>query len=259
MNRSLSILLVVSVVAGLMGCNRAARNESQDIDFRFTRGQERFENNRYYRAIDDFNFVVLNSPADARADDAQLYLADSYYEMNNFLIAASEYRRLVQRYPESPLTEQARYKLGLCLVELSPHYQLEQDYTTQAINTLQRFIEDFPTSQYREQVTNLIDELRAKLAHKLYSNAHLYFIQRRYESSLIYHEQLLSNYYDTMWANQSRLERARALLELERPEEARTQLEDLLQRDIDSELRNEARRVLQQIQPEQSAVSQAEG
>jgi len=253
-----TFVVIMVLILSILGCNRATRLESQDTDFRFNRGKQRFQEQKYYKAIDDFNFVVLNSPGDERADDAQLFLADSHFEMKEYMVAASEYRRLVQRYPESPLVEQARYKLGLCLVNLSPHYQLQQEYTRQAINTLQGFVEDYPYSVHAEEVTQLIEELRIKLAHKIYSNAHLYFILRQYDSALIYYEQLINNYYDTPWANLARLERAKSLLKLGRPTEARTQLEDLLQREPKREIRTEAQRLLENNPPEPSAVTQAE-
>ncbi len=252
------IVVIFVLVVSVLGCNRATRVESQDTDFRFNRGKQRFQEGKYYRAIDDFNFVVLNSPGDDRADDAQLFLADSHFEMKEYMVAASEYRRLAQKYPESPLVEQARYKLGLCLVNLSPHYQLQQEYTRQAINTLQGFVEDYPYSTHAEEVTQLIEELRTKLAHKVYSNAHLYYILRQYDSALIYYDQLINNYYDTPWADLTRLERAKSLLRLDRTTEARTELEDLLQREPRRDIRSEARRLLQENPPESSTVTQAE-
>ncbi len=257
---STAAVIVFGVI--LMGCNSATREQIQDVQFRFDRGQELFQNGKYYKAIDDFNYVVLNNPGGVNADDAQLYIADSHFEIGEYVVAASEYQRLMSRYPESPLVEQAQYKLGMCFVELSPHYQLQQDYTRKAINTLQNFIEEFPNSQYREQITDQIDELREKLAHKMYSNGHLYFVLRQYDSAIIYYDQILAGYYDTSWANISRFERAKSLMKMERVTEARTQLQDLLSRDIDQAIESEARRILQDLQEENDntpdSISQAE-
>lgn len=244
---------------GLIGCNSATRVQSQDPNFRFNRGKEYFGKGKYYKAIDDFNFVVLNNPGDTRADDAQLFIADAHFEVKEYMVAASEYRRLIQKYPESPLVEQARYKLGLCLVQLSPNYQLEQQYTEQAMNTLQGFLEDYPASKYKEEVTQLIGELRGKIAHKIYSNAHLYFVLHHYESAIIYCDQLLNNYYDTPWANPARLEKARSLVKLDRSVEARTLLQDLLSRNPKQQIQEDAKQMLEELQPSPSAITQAKG
>ncbi len=252
------VLFFLSAVM-LIDCGSTAGVQSQDVDLRFNRGKERFQNGKYYKSIDDFNFVVLNSPGDERADDAQLFLADAHFEMKEYVVAASEYKRLIQKYPESPLVEQARYKLGLCLVELSPHYLLQQDYTRDAINTLQGFVEDYPYSKYHEEVTKLIGELRGKLAHKMYGSGHLYYVLNQYDAAIIYFDQLLDNYYDTEWANKTRLERARCLYKLERVQEARAQLEDLLDRNPEQEIMREAKRLLNEMPEPVSSVTQAEG
>ncbi|MCF7803017.1 MAG: outer membrane protein assembly factor BamD [Candidatus Marinimicrobia bacterium] len=238
-------LLLTAII--FLGCNRGARREQQDVEFRFNRGKEYFQDEKYYKAIEDFNYVVLNNPGGEHADDAQLFVADAHYELSEYVVASSEYRRLMRRYPESPLVEQAQYKLGMCLVELSPHYQLEQQYTRQAINTMQSFLESYPYSQYAEELTGLIDELRAKLAHKMYSNGHLYYVLRQYDSAIIYYDELLSQYYDTPWANITRLERAKSLMNLDRDEEAITQIRELLNRDPEEEIRIEAESLLQEL------------
>lgn len=247
-NRRISqIFIVVFGLLFLFGCNKATRQQQQNVDFRFNRGKKYFEKENYYKAIDEFNFVVLNNPGGERADDAQLYVADSHFELGEYVVAASEYRRLIRRYPSSPLVEQAQYKLGMCFVELSPHYGLDQEYTRQAITTLQNFLEDFPYSQYAEKITEQIDKLREKLAHKTYSSGHLYYILRQYDSAIIYYDQLLEQYYDTSWANQTRLERAISLVKMGRTGEAVTQLRDLLDRNPPEDIRNEAESMLRDL------------
>ncbi len=246
------------VLLGLIGCNKATQQQIQSVDFRFHRGQKYFEKGKYYKAIDDFNFVVLNSPGSEFADDAQLYIGDSNYNLEQYVVAASEYQRLMRRYPESPLVEQAQYKLGLCFVQLSPMYKLDQDYTEQAIKTMQDFLEEFPKSEYKKKITGLIDKLRGKLAHKRYSNAHLYYVLRQYDSAIIYLDELLNQYYDTPWANPGRLLRAKSLVKLGRNAEAQTQLEDLLKRNPKSAIRAEAKQLLQDIADEDQPVSQAQ-
>lgn len=244
----ISQLIVLSIgILFLFSCNKATRQQQQDVDFRFNRGKKYFDKGSYYKAIDEFNFVVLNNPGGERADDAQLFVADSHFELEEYVVAASEYRRLMRRYPSSPLVEQAQYKLGMCFVELSPHYGLDQEYTEQAIATLQNFLEEYPYSQYAEEITEQIDNLREKLAHKTYSNGHLYYILRQYDSAIIYYDQLLERYYDTSYANQTRLERAKSLVELDRSDEAVTQLRELINRNPSEEIRIEAESILQEL------------
>ena len=172
------------------------------------------------------------------------------------MVAASEYRRLLRRYPESPLVEQAQYKLGMCFVELSPHYALDQEYTRQAIRTLQNFLEDFPYSKYKDEITAQIDGLRGKLAHKAYSNGHLYYVLRQYDSAVIYYDELLAQFYDTDWANPARLDRAKSLVKLGREEDAIQQIRELLDRQPNEEIRIEAESLLQELTEQPAEVAE---
>ncbi len=233
-------MLLIALLGGLISCQQASRQQERDVEFRFKRGQEYFQNEKYFKAIEDFKFVVLNNPGGENADDAQLYLADSHFRQEEYVVASSEYRRLMQRYPESQLVEQAQYKLGMCFVELSPHYALDQEYTRRAINQLQRFLEEYPNSRYQQEITSQIQKLRNKLSRKMYRNGHLYFILDQYDSALIYYDNLLNQYYDTAWSNQTRLERAIALKELNRPQEALAQIEELLNRQPEKSIRTKA-------------------
>jgi len=255
--RKLSFILISVLLLGLLGCNKATQKQIQSVDFRFHRGQKYFDDGKYYKAIDDFNFVVLNSPGSEFADDAQLYIGDANFNLEQYVVAASEYRRLLRRYPESPLVEQAQYKLGMCFVKLSPKYKLEQNYTHQAIETMQNFLEEFPNSTYKDEITGLIDQLRAKLAHKRYSNAHLYYVLRQYDSAIIYLDELLEQYYDTPWANRARLLKAKSLVKLGREAEAQAELEELLNRSPKEDVKTEAEQLLNKVKGIEEPVSQA--
>ena len=56
-----------------------------------------------------------------------------------------------------------------------------------------------------EDVEEMIQELRSKLAKKVYESANLYVKLQEYESAIIYLNSLLDIYYDTSWADEGRL------------------------------------------------------
>lgn len=259
LSRTVTVFIALLVVSGIFfACQQASRQQERDVDFRFKRGQEYFEKEKYFKAIEDFKFVVLNNPGGEMADDAQLYLADSHFEQEEYVVAAAEYRRLMRRYPESPLVEKAQYKLGMCFVELSPHYLLDQEYTRKAISQLQGFLEDYPNSQYQPEITKQIQQLRDKLSHKMYSNGHLYYILDQYDSALIYYNNLLDQYYDTAWSNQARLERAVSLRHLGRQQEALAQVEELLDRNPEENIRSAARDLRDELRSQAQSLTKTD-
>jgi outer membrane protein assembly factor BamD len=214
------ILILVLLINVLSGCSQKPSLNEEDLNARFQKGVELYEEERYLRAIDEFTYVVLNAPGTELADDAQLYLGDSHYQLKEYVVAISEYERLVQRMPSSPLVEEARFRIGKSYYELSPAYALDQVNTENAIQVFQSFLDDYPDSKHRDEVNEMIQILRGKLGKKSLENARLYKILREWEAAIIYYDDVLDNYYDTPWAQFAAVEKAECLVQLGKLEEA---------------------------------------
>ncbi|HEX04061.1 MAG TPA: outer membrane protein assembly factor BamD [Bacteroidetes bacterium] len=145
---------------------------------------------------------------DRPSDSAQYLLAESHFEMDEYIISASEYEKLISQYPRSPLVEEGEYKLGLSFYELSPKYQKEQVYTDKAVEMFQLFIEDFPNSMLVSEAEERILELRTKLAKKEFQAGRLYHRMGEYKAARLYYQSVLDNYYDSEFAEESQLLKA---------------------------------------------------
>jgi outer membrane protein assembly factor BamD len=177
----------------------------EDIQANFDKGIEFLNKKKYYRAQEEFNTILLRGRHTDLADDAQFYLGESYFLNKEYLLAISEYERLVRQMIYSPFVEKARYRICESYTELSPKYYHDQEYTVRAIDKLQEFIEDYPNSEYVDDATQSIKKLRNKLARKVYESGILYIKMEEYNSAINYFEDLLETYYDTKWADPSRL------------------------------------------------------
>jgi outer membrane protein assembly factor BamD len=190
-------LFSLAVSVFIFSCSAKKEVFNDSLQERFEQGVAEFKNEKYYKAVDHFTFVVFNSPGSEIADDAQLYLADCHYELKEYLVAIDEYKRLIQRWPASPLVETARYKTALAYDELSPIYQRDQSYTYLAIQSFQRFLEDYPFSDKKEEAAEKISQLRLKLAKKAYDAGKLYMVLREWKAAIISFEVIIESYWDT--------------------------------------------------------------
>ena len=73
-----------------------------------------FDSEKYPEAILGFSTFVEKNSNHPLASQAQFYLADAYFLQNDFPIAEKEFRKLLERYPQSVLTSRAREKLKIC-------------------------------------------------------------------------------------------------------------------------------------------------
>ena len=144
MKRLLILLLLGALGMAASGCAGRDKSERIDADERFARGQVLFEKEKWARAAEDFNWVVLNNPAGNLAVKAQYYYAECLYRQKNYVEAQIEFERLLRRWVDSEHMVEARYRIVQCLVAQSPSYYFDQNTTLDAINELQLFIDDFP-------------------------------------------------------------------------------------------------------------------
>jgi len=177
--------------------------------------KEKYDDESYFEAVNDFTVVLLRFAGSTVADSAQYYLADSHYMMGDYLIAGVEFEKLINSMPQSPLIKKAQYKLAESYNELSPRAALDQKYTTKAIREYQYFIEEFPTDSLKEIAENKITVLRNKLAKKEYENAEIYRKMSEFTAAIVYYDLVLAKYYDTEWADDAQFGKIKTFLESE--------------------------------------------
>src|SRR5918993_3916490 len=64
-------------------------------------------------AIQGFEFYIREFPTSPRADDAQLGIGNSYYQLRKYNEAVAAYQKVTTAYAQSNAAPQAWYKLGL--------------------------------------------------------------------------------------------------------------------------------------------------
>lgn len=93
---------------------------------------------KYDLAIGGFAEFLKNFPHSELADNAQYWLAQSYYAKQDFNDAIPQYKKLLETYPGSDKTSDCLYKLGLC-------YQALKN-TTQANKYFKEVVDKYPGS-----------------------------------------------------------------------------------------------------------------
>ncbi len=78
---------------------------------------------KYDLAISGFTEFLKNFPGSDLADNAQYWLAQSYYAKEDFGSAISQFKKLVELYPGGERVPDGLYKLGLCYQALKNNLQ----------------------------------------------------------------------------------------------------------------------------------------
>jgi len=181
----------------------------------FKYAKEMYDDEDYFDAVNELTVVSLRFPGSSVSDSAQYYLGMCHFQMSEYIISASEFNKLIEEMPKSPLVPEAQLMLGQSYYELSPRAELDQEYTEKAIREYQTFLEDFPTHSKKEEVEQKLLGLREKLAEKQWRNAEIYRKMGEYSASIIYYDLVLSSYYDTEFADDAQFGKALVYIDRE--------------------------------------------
>lgn len=204
-----TILILLIAIAGCSGSGRVRYESPEEA---VTKGLEEFEAENYTKAIEYFRGAFDFGRTHQWAADAQLFLARSYRETEQYLLAANEYTRFTQIFRSDPRVAQAAYELAMTYYARSPSYQLDQTDTERAIQQFQLFIARYPDNELAADAESRITELREKLARKKFHSAGLYERRGLFEAAAIYYEEVFDQYYDTEMADDALLEAMRMYL-----------------------------------------------
>jgi len=240
-------LILFSVVLVISACGGNKARLNMGTEERFAYAMKLFTGKNYFDARTQFRIIILNAPGNTIVDQAQFYLAECHFEMDEFILAKSEYERLLKLYPRSAFLDDAQYKLALCYDRLSPKSDLDQKYTRSAIEEFQRFLEDYPASEYAEEVEKKLFAARAKLAKKEFDTGNLYRKMTLYEAALFSFDDVLNHFYDSRYAEPALFYKGECLFKIDRLDEAKTAFETLLEKFPKSSFASQAKGWLAQI------------
>ena len=231
-----------------LSCSSSNIKQLIDAKFYFDRGMNYMEKKDYVKAQTDFQTVIDSFPASELIDRAQFMLAEANFNNEDYITAAYEYDRVYKDYPSSIHAEEARYKRAICYYNESPKADLDQENTLLAIDEFNRFIDNFPRSEFIKEAQNYIEELSEKLAFKEYKNAELYRKLKKYDSAIQYYRFVISDYPRSVWADESRFGMGLVYLKQKNYERAKEIFQRLVTTNVSEDLKNKASKRLSYIE-----------
>lgn len=197
-------IILLAVVLISMACAREDLIKRGDtLPVAFKKSMALYQNGEYSDAAEAFETVISIGRGTQYGEEAQYFLAESYFNDQRYLLAASEYERYSSLFPRSAKRQEADFKEAYCYYRMSPRYQLDQTYTRTAIEKFQLFNSRYPDSDRVQEAAHYIDEMRSRLAHKLYSAADMYLRTDQYEAAVIYFDLVINQYPESVWAERS--------------------------------------------------------
>ena len=226
----------------LAGCSGNRINPAQlSADELYQQAAGYYEAGNLGRALPLLESFVQLHFGDPRAPEARLWLGQGYERRKQWITAASHYQRLVEDYPSSPHALTARFGICEAYDRLSPPPELDQEYTYSGIAHCESVSTNYAGTDEGTQAAEYLQEMRDKLAEKIFDNGEFYVRRRAYDAALVYFQQVVENFPQTRFAPSALLSLVETYTTLGYVEEADAQRERLLSEYPDSPEAQEVR------------------
>ena len=237
-SRSVWILFTIGSLIG-SGCSSSKPPVSATalVNEGYAKALTMYSKGDYQGASLGLESLLFTSRATALEDDVLFLLGQSYYHSGQYLLAADMFTR-VQRLSASPYARTAQFMAAKSYEQLSPHFELDQQYTRKAIEHFSLYQELYPivdstkiaseVETWRELLkTNpenlsykqsyakakaeytrsdslkysgkAIATMREKLAKNSFFIARQYVQLGKYRAAGIYYDEVIAHYPDTIY------------------------------------------------------------
>ncbi len=183
-------------------------------------GERELERGRYEAARDDFRKIVERHPDSTVVAQARFLVGEAYYREKEYDKAIKEFEGFMALYPGHAIADLVQYRLARSYYDNMPTIERDQAVTGKAMAEFQKLIKQYPESRYAPDAIVKIEACRLRLAQKELWVADYYVRRENWQAALQRYEVILKDYARTAAAPQALFLKADALRRLQRPDEA---------------------------------------
>lgn len=157
----------------------------------------------YYKASVLFEQILPIVRGLPEGSKVQFHLAYCQYYQKLYLLAAEHFKTFYETYWNGELVEEARFMHAYSLYISSPHYNLDQSSSVEAMSSMQQFLNRYPDSKFRDQAIESIQIIQEKLEKKGFENARQYYKMRRYKAAMVAFDNFKRNFPDSKFLSEA--------------------------------------------------------
>ena len=189
--RTAPLVALAAVAVTIAACGSKtpppAFGSADAVRFLFERGTEFLARKNWINAREYFRRLVDTYPQSRYRADAKLGIGDSYVGENrveSLILGANEFREFLQFFPLNPRADYAQYRLAYAHHRQMLGAQRDQTATLEALREIQRFLDNYPDSKYRDEVVALHRSAQDRLSEGEFKVGQLYYRIRNYIGAL---------------------------------------------------------------------------
>ncbi|MDR4499489.1 MAG: outer membrane protein assembly factor BamD [Candidatus Scalindua sp.] len=155
-------------------------------------------------AIKVFERIIELNPLGFIAADAQVKIADCYYQLNQFENAQNAYRQVLESYHTSEWVPYAQYRIPYCKLSNIRIQERNYELLDQSREGFEEYVANNPQGKLVASAQKIIEEIDITRAERDFKAGEFYLRQKRPDSGAIYFESVIKEFPDSEWADLAR-------------------------------------------------------
>lgn len=161
----------------------------------YTASLREYQRHHWDNAVSGFEKLTSDlPPRDTLLPRSYWYLASAHEHMDEHLLAAQSYNRLVETFPEDSLADDAALASARSYRRLWRKPELDPTYGETALSSYNTLIGLYPNSPLVATAQKEIGELENWFAIKDFEAGDYYFRRKAYDSAILYFKDVLTKY-----------------------------------------------------------------
>ncbi len=220
-------LCLFSLAAMFAGCSSDQRGKMSHAEYcrgKYEAAEELFKKQKYGRAQDKLEEILSLCAGTGYMERSQFLLAESYFNLEEWIEARGEYGSFVLNFPGSPFIETAEFRKAISAFNIEYKIARDESSTNTAMKDFERYLEKYPDTPLRDSVNYYYGLLVERKAEKEFQTARLYYRMDKYQAAVIYLKEFLEDYKVSKRRKEALLLIVDSYIELDQFEPARSYL-----------------------------------
>jgi outer membrane assembly lipoprotein YfiO len=183
------------ILLNILACCKTGSYDREDPKSSFIHAKGFYEDENFDLAIKTLSAFIARFPYNSKVQESELMLADSYYEVGQYLEAAEAYKNFSLLYPKSQKRAHALYRVGEAYWQESPTaINRDQTPTKRACAAWRVFVSEYPKSPLSSKARKLILECEKRVSESMTFVAQYYCGQELWHSCAYKYEQIVDSF-----------------------------------------------------------------
>ena len=214
-------------MATMMGCSTTSTSKMTHTDWcqkRYNEAEELYKAKKYGRSIEKLEGILSTCAGSGYMEQAQFLLAESHFNLEQWIEARGEYGSFIVNFPGSPFAETAEYRKAVSSFNMDYKIDRDESNTTTAMKDFERYLANHPSTPLRDSVNYYYNLLVDRVAEKEFQTGRLYLRMEKPQAAVIYFKEFLETYPNAKRRQETLLLISDAYTDLDQFESARQYL-----------------------------------